>query len=148
MRHFLSLVGGSSTMTRDITFTEVDALFQREEMHELETSGVEHDGLPHDFSACDNLRGLIYYDDLMEYSSPAKVYELTGTHLTDTKSFLPPSSWKRGDGIATFWTMFEKETGCTRTSLNGQKRVQKCSKEDGATSGELSVCQVLLENPH
>jgi hypothetical protein len=67
------------------------------------------------------LRRLIYYDDLREYASLHEVYRITGYTRLDGKSPFPaPSLWRQGEGIDLFWELYTRETGCTRTSLNGQ----------------------------
>ena len=65
------------------------------------------------------MRKLIYYDDLREYSSASEVYRITGK-AGSSSNFPTPSLWRQGQGIDLFWDLYEKETGCSRVSLNGQ----------------------------
>ena len=65
------------------------------------------------------MRKPIYYDDLREYSSASEVYRITGK-AGSSSNFPTPSLWRQGQGIDLFWDLYEKETGCSRVSLNGQ----------------------------
>ena len=65
------------------------------------------------------MRKLIYYDDLREYSSASEVYRITGK-AGSSSNFPTPSLWRQGQGIDLFWDLYEKETCCSRVSLNGQ----------------------------
>ena len=77
--YFISLAGSSSTATRDLTFPEVDMLlFRNQELLDTGVSTSEHAAKDHDFGTSEDLRGLIYYEDLLEYSSPSQVYKMTG----------------------------------------------------------------------
>jgi len=122
--YFISMAGSSSAATRDLTFPEVDMLlFRNQELLDAGVSPSEHSAKDHDFSISEDLRGLIYYDDLLEYSSPSQVYKMTG--VNDAQRFPPPSSWRKGQdanaGVNAFWELYERETGCSKASLNGQK---------------------------
>ncbi len=68
-----------------------------------------------------NLRGLVYFDDLREYSAMHEVYRITG-HVVGNRdcNFPVPSLWRYGQGINLFWDLYSLETGCTPVSLNGQ----------------------------
>ena len=124
--YFLSVAGSSSTATRDLTFPEVEmALFQKQRLVDGGVDGIndsEHAVQGHDFGLSERLRGLIYYDDLREYASPSQVYRMTG--VNDSRIFPPPSSWRQekgtNSGVSSFWELYERETGCTKASLNGQ----------------------------
>ena len=121
VQYFLSLAGSNSTATRDLSFPEVEfLLFQKQRLQESGMTASEHAAQSHDFGSIEGLRGLIYYEDLLEYSSSTQVYALTGTF--HTSKFPPPSSWRQGDGIKLFWELYERETGCTKDSLNDQVR--------------------------
>lgn len=119
VQYFLSLAGSNSTATRDLSFPEVEfLLFQKRRLQESGMTASEHAAQSHDFGSIEGLRGLIYYEDLLEYSSSTQVYALTGT--LHTSKFPPPSSWRQGEGIKLFWELYERETGCTKESLNDQ----------------------------
>ena len=121
VQNFLSLAGSNSTATRDLSFPEVEfLLFQKQRLQESGMTASEHAAQSHDFGSIEGLRGLIYYEDLLEYSSSTQVYALTGT--LHTSKFPPPSSWRQGEGIKLFWELYERETGCTKESLNDQVR--------------------------
>ena len=53
------------------------------------------------------------------------MYRITGS--PPTKTFPLPVHWWQGRGIQIFWDIYELETGCSRTSLNGNEllRVQR-----------------------
>jgi hypothetical protein len=119
VQYFLSLTGSNSAATRDLSFPEVEfLLFQKQKLQESGMTASEHAAQSHDFGSIEGLRGLIYYEDLLEYSSSTQVYALTGT--LHRSKFPPPSSWRRGEGIKLFWDLYERETGCTKESLNDQ----------------------------
>ena len=119
VQYFLSLAGSNSTATRDLSFPEVEfLLFQKQKLQESGMGASEHAAQSRDFGSIEGLRGLIYYEDLLEYSSSTQVYALTGT--LHTSKFPPPSSWRQGEGIKLFWELYERETGCTKASLNDQ----------------------------
>ena len=119
VQNFLLLAGSNSAATRDLSFPEVEfLLFQKQKLQESGMSASEHAAQSRDFGSIEGLRGLIYYEDLLEYSSSTQVYALTGT--LHTSKFPPPSSWRQGEGIKLFWELYERETGCTKASLNDQ----------------------------
>ncbi len=67
------------------------------------------------------LRQLIYFEDLREYASMHIVNEITGGNSNESdNSFSSPSLWRQGRGVDIFWELYTRETGCSRTSLNGQ----------------------------
>ena len=79
------------------------------------------------FQCCDSffsgpfMRKLVYFDDLREFSSSSEVFRITGDAGLGFKSHFPaPSLWRLGLGIDLFWELYERETGCSRQSLNGQ----------------------------
>ena len=70
------------------------------------------------------LRKLLYFDDLKEYSSMHIANEMTGGISSGNNNPFPsPSLWRHGQGIDIFWERYMKETGCSRSSLNGQSIV-------------------------
>ena len=62
--------------------------------------------------------GILYFKNLREYASMTGVGKITGT--SDSSKFPPPSLWRQGEGINLFWEVYEKETGCSQSSLNRQ----------------------------
>ena len=51
--------------------------------------------------------GIIYYEDMREYSSMVELYRLTGTR--NKKLFPPPSTWRQGAGIELFGSSMRKK---------------------------------------
>jgi hypothetical protein len=95
------------------------------------TTGVEHlDELgskSNSFLSGLFLRKLVQFDDLREFTAMHHVFRITGFDDIDKKSAFPaPTTW-HVDGIEMFWEQYTSETGCTRSSLNGQdaKMVQQ-----------------------
>ena len=62
--------------------------------------------------------GILYFKNLREYASMTEVEKITGT--SDSSKFPPPPLWRQGEGINLFWEVYEKETGCSQSSLNRQ----------------------------
>ena len=73
------------------------------------------------FLSGSSLRKLIYYDDIREYAAMHQVYRITGFEgIGNETSFPNPNMWRQGKGVEIFWEFYERETGCSRDSLNGQ----------------------------
>jgi hypothetical protein len=74
----------------------------------------------------EQLMGVVRYDDLQEFSSTVESYRITGTK--EKENFPPVPTWRRGKGIRLFWELYERETGCSEASLNGQDVVDVQTK--------------------
>jgi hypothetical protein len=139
-RHLLATV--DLNRTNEITFQELDDAFYRLvngiDDNNVQSSAIKRigpkllDGEDHEiyydhwakedsFLSGPIIRKLVYYDDLREYASSSEVYRITGdVGLGSSSHFPPPSLWRQGEGINVFWDLYERETGCTRNSFDGQ----------------------------
>ena len=119
--------------TNDITFHEMDGAFFRlaNEIDDVNLTPMIKDddekNYNDHFQHCDSffsgpfMRKLVYFDDLREFSSSSEVFRITGDAGLGFKLHFPaPSLWRLGLGIDLFWELYERETGCSRQSLNGQ----------------------------
>jgi hypothetical protein len=72
------------------------------------------------------LRGIVYFPNLMEYTSSHVVYEITGLAVTSMEDFGSLLKWPNPDGVNVFWDKFVKHCGVTLSEtkqnvhLNGQ----------------------------
>jgi len=64
------------------------------------------------------LSGVLYFNDLEEFTSSAEVYRITGSE--NVEKFETPLYWNGGNGRDLFWELYERECGCSKSSLNGQ----------------------------
>jgi hypothetical protein len=119
------------TKSNEITYRDLDEAVQmlagNIDDNNLVPKSHVSTGLFSDFTHSDQflssckLRQLIYFEDLREFASMHIVNEVTGGNSSESdKSFSSPSLWRQGRGVDIFWELYTKETGCSRSSLNGQ----------------------------
>ena len=121
-----------SGQTNKVSYKEVDSILFRlahgiddnNLIPDMGVTGIDYlDNLKHSksFLSAPMMRKLVYFDDLREYASMQEVYSITGcAKLQNGWTFPPPSLWHPGQGIALFWVVYEKDSGCSRVCLNAQ----------------------------
>ena len=66
------------------------------------------------------MRGIVYFHNLQEFTSPSVVHAITGTASQTEDEFKEHLLWKNSNGLDDFLRLYESSCGCSRESLNGQ----------------------------
>jgi hypothetical protein len=128
--YFMTTIG--SLHTDKVSYRDVDSILFRM-AHGIDdnnltpkigVTGVDYlDRLANSkaFLSAPTMRRLIYFDDLREYAAMHRVHIITGhARLENGWTFPAPNLWCQGKGIDLFWDLYTRETGCSRSSLDGQ----------------------------